>query len=68
MVPGAERGEPVWAMENDNRVSRAGRILRASHIDEFPQFLNVLKGEMSAVGPRPERPEIVEKLAKEISH
>jgi len=66
MVPDAEKGEAVWARENDPRVTRVGRILRKTHVDEFPQFLNILKGEMSAVGPRPERPEFVEDLAAEI--
>lgn len=66
MVPNAENGGAVWAQRNDPRVTRVGRILRKAHIDEFPQFLNILKGEMSAVGPRPERPEFVEELAREI--
>jgi exopolysaccharide biosynthesis polyprenyl glycosylphosphotransferase len=66
MRPDAEKEGEVWAQENDPRVTRVGRILRKSHVDEFPQFLNILKGEMSAVGPRPERPEFVEELAKEI--
>jgi len=66
MVPDAEKGRAVWAQENDPRVTRVGRILRRTHVDEFPQFLNILKGEMSTVGPRPERPEFVEELAKEI--
>jgi len=66
MVPDAEKGKAVWAQENDKRVTRVGRILRKTHIDEFPQFINILKGEMSAVGPRSERPEFVKDLAREI--
>ena len=67
MIPNAEKqGKAVWAKENDDRVTRVGRILRKMHIDEFPQFVNILKGEMSAVGPRPERPEFVQELAEEI--
>jgi exopolysaccharide biosynthesis polyprenyl glycosylphosphotransferase len=67
MVPDAEKeGQAVWALENDHRVTRVGRILRGTHIDEFPQFFNILKGEMSAVGPRPERPEFVAELEKKI--
>ncbi|MGO9480953.1 MAG: sugar transferase [Candidatus Kryptoniota bacterium] len=57
---------PVWAAKNDPRVTRVGRFLRKSHLDETPQFVNVLKGEMSLVGPRPERQFFVEQLAKEI--
>ncbi len=57
---------PVWASKNDPRVTTVGRFLRKTHLDETPQFLNVLKGEMSLVGPRPERPYFVEKLSKEI--
>lgn len=52
----------VWAKENDPRITPVGRILRKTHIDEIPQLLNVITGEMSIVGPRPERPEIIKDL------
>jgi exopolysaccharide biosynthesis polyprenyl glycosylphosphotransferase len=52
-------GLPQWAEENDRRATRVGRVLRKTHLDEFPQFLNVLRGEMGLVGPRAERPELV---------
>jgi len=57
---------PTWATKNDPRVTRVGKILRKLHLDEIPQFINVLKGDMSLIGPRPERPVFVEKLSKEI--
>jgi len=57
---------PVWAPQNDSRVTKVGRFLRNSRLDELPQFINVLDGDMSLVGPRPERPYFVEKLSKEI--
>jgi len=54
---------PVWAKENDNRVTTIGKYLRKTSLDELPQLLNILKGEMSFIGPRPERPFFVEKFA-----
>lgn len=58
---------PMWAQENDPRLIKCGKIIRKLHIDELPQLVNVVKGEMSIVGPRPERPVFVEKLSNEIS-
>jgi lipopolysaccharide/colanic/teichoic acid biosynthesis glycosyltransferase len=58
----AEKDGPKWASENDPRVTRIGRIIRTVRIDEIPQAWSVLKGEMSFVGPRPERPQFVSQL------
>ena len=57
---------PVWAAKNDNRLSPVGGFLRKFHLDEIPQFINVLIGDMSIIGPRPERPVFVEQFKKEI--
>jgi exopolysaccharide biosynthesis polyprenyl glycosylphosphotransferase len=59
-------GQPQWAEENDHRATKVGLILRKTHIDEIPQFYNVLRGEMSLVGPRAERPELVEWFQKHV--
>jgi exopolysaccharide biosynthesis polyprenyl glycosylphosphotransferase len=59
-------GQAHWAQHGDPRTTRVGRLLRRTHIDEFPQFWNVLVGEMSLVGPRPERPGLVAELEKQI--
>jgi len=62
----AERGAPQWARSGDPRMTRVGAVLRQFRVDELPQLVNVLKGDMSFVGPRPERPYFVEELGKSI--
>ena len=62
----AEKDGPVWAMTEDQRTTRVGRIIRKIRVDEIPQFWNILRGDMNFVGPRPERPHFVSQLANEI--
>jgi exopolysaccharide biosynthesis polyprenyl glycosylphosphotransferase len=66
MIKNAEKDGAVWAVKNDSRITLFGKFLRNTRIDEIPQFINIIKGEMSLIGPRPERPEIVEKLKESI--
>lgn len=68
MTTDAEKNGPQWASKSDNRVTRWGKIMRATRIDELPQLWNVLRGEMSFVGPRPEREYFIKQLEKEIPY
>jgi lipopolysaccharide/colanic/teichoic acid biosynthesis glycosyltransferase len=66
MVTNAEIEGAVWAAKNDSRITPFGKLLRRSRLDEVPQFLNILKGDMSLIGPRPERPHFVKELSQVI--
>jgi lipopolysaccharide/colanic/teichoic acid biosynthesis glycosyltransferase len=66
MVKNAEKKGAVWAKKNDVRITFFGVFLRSTRLDEVPQFFNILKGDMSIIGPRPERPEFVKKLEDQI--
>jgi len=69
MVKNAEaKTGPVWAKKNDMRVTKVGKFIRKTRIDELPQFVNILKGEMSLVGPRPERAVFIEEFSKDYPH
>ena len=67
MVINAEKDGAVWATKNDTRITKFGSFLRKSRLDEVPQFFNVLKGEMSMIGPRPERPAFVKQLSESLT-
>jgi exopolysaccharide biosynthesis polyprenyl glycosylphosphotransferase len=64
MIKNAETGGAVWAKKNDVRITPFGKFLRNSRLDEIPQFINILKGDMSLIGPRPERPHFVRQLSQ----
>ncbi|HEX3053631.1 MAG TPA: sugar transferase [Aggregatilineaceae bacterium] len=67
MIPDAERESgPKWATEDDPRITRMGKLMRKTRLDEVPQFFNVLRGDMSLIGPRPERPQFVQDLSQNI--
>jgi sugar transferase (PEP-CTERM system associated) len=67
-VDAEKSGQPQWAQKGDSRVTRVGRVIRALRIDELPQIFNVLRGDMSFVGPRPERPLFVDELSKHMTY
>ena len=66
MYTDAERDGPKWATKGDSRVTPLGRILRSTNLDELPQLINVIRGDMSIVGPRPERPVFIEEFRRRV--
>lgn len=68
MKPDAEKDGAKWASQNDNRVTKIGQVIRKYRIDELPQLINIFRGEMAFIGPRPERPQFVEQLIREIPY
>lgn len=62
----AEKNGHQWASKNDQRITKVGRFIRRTRIDELPQIINIIRGEMSFIGPRPERPEFIKEFLKEI--
>ena len=66
--PDAKGGHPLWQQPNDNRITPIGKIIRKLHIDEIPQMINILKGDITLVGPRPEHPLFVKLLEESIPH
>jgi len=68
MKPDSEKRGIQWAQKDDKRVTRVGKILRRTHFDELPQMINIFKGDISLVGPRPERPWFIKKLERQIPH
>ncbi|HSM47186.1 MAG TPA: exopolysaccharide biosynthesis polyprenyl glycosylphosphotransferase, partial [Draconibacterium sp.] len=68
MVAGAENGTPALSSENDERITKIGKFMRKTHLDEIPQFYNVIIGDMSLVGPRPERQYYIDQIVKKAPH